>query len=109
LYQALIYGADSAGRQLAAAMANNLEIRVVGFLDEDNRLHGHVINVLLIHSQAELLTDSFITDMLLALPSVSRQRRNEIINTLKPYKVAVRSLPSLSDIATGKLSLSDLH
>ena len=112
LPQALIYGAGSAGRQLASAMANSPEIRVVGFLDDDDRLHGHVLNGLPIHNPADLaefLSDSPITDVLLALPSVSRQRRNEILNELKPHKVAVRTLPGLSDIATGKVSLSDVR
>lgn len=112
LPQALIYGAGSAGRQLASAMANSPEIRVVGFLDDDDRLHGHVLNGLPIHNPgdlAEILSVSPITDVLLALPSVSRQRRNDILNILKPHKVAVRTLPGLSDIATGKVSLSDVR
>jgi len=54
LPQALIYGAGSAGRQLASAMANSPEIRVVGFLDDDDRLHGHVLNGLPIHNPADL-------------------------------------------------------
>jgi len=112
LPQALIYGAGSAGRQLASAMTNSPEIRVVGFLDDDDRLHGHVLNGLPIHNPGdltEILSVSPITDVLLALPSVSRQRRNDILNTLKPHKVAVRTLPGLSDIATGKVSLSDVR
>ena len=112
LPQALIYGAGSAGRQLASAMANSPEIRVVGFLDDDDRLHGNVLNGLPIHNPgdlAEILSVSPITDVLLALPSASRQRRNDILNTLKPHKVAVRTLPGLSDIATGKVSLSDVR
>jgi FlaA1/EpsC-like NDP-sugar epimerase len=112
LPQALIYGAGSAGRQLASAMVNSPEILVVGFLDDDDRLHGHVLNGLPIHNPADLaevLNSSAITDVLLALPSVSRQRRNDILNTLKPHKVAVRTLPGLSDIATGKVSLSDVR
>lgn len=112
LPQALIYGAGNAGRQLASAMVNSPEIHVVGFLDDDHRLHGHVLNGLPIHNPAELskiLNVSPITDVLLALPSVSRQRRNEILNTLKPHKVAVRTLPGLSDIATGKVSLDDVR
>ncbi len=112
LPQALIYGAGSAGRQLASAMANSPEIRVVGFLDDDDRLHGHVLNGLPIHNPGdltEILSVSHITDVLLALPSVSRQRRNDILNNLKPHKVAVRTLPGLSDIATGKVSLSDVR
>jgi FlaA1/EpsC-like NDP-sugar epimerase len=112
LPHALIYGAGSAGRQLASAIANSPEIRVVAFLDDDDRLHGHVLNGLPIHNPADLaevLNSLAITDVLLALPSVSRQRRNDILNTLKPHKVAVRTLPGLSDIATGKVSLSDLR
>lgn len=110
--QALIYGAGSAGRQLASAMANSPEISVVGFLDDDNRLHGHVLNGLTIHNPSDLadvLSGTSITDVLLALPSVSRQRRNEILNELKPHKLAVRTLPGLSDIATGKVSTSDVR
>jgi FlaA1/EpsC-like NDP-sugar epimerase len=112
LPQTLIYGAGSAGRQLASAMANSHEIRVVGFLDDDDRLHGHVLNGLPIHNPAdlaEILSVSPIADVLLALPSVSRQRRNDILNSLKPHKVAVRTLPGLSDIATGKVGLSDVR
>jgi FlaA1/EpsC-like NDP-sugar epimerase len=112
LPQALIYGAGSTGRQLASAMANSPEIRVVGFLDDDDRLHGHALNGLPIQNPGdltEILSVSPITDVLLALPSVSRQRRNDILNTLKPHKVAVRTLPGLSDIATGKVSLSDVR
>jgi FlaA1/EpsC-like NDP-sugar epimerase len=112
LPQTLIYGAGNAGRQLASAMATSPEIRVVGFMDDDDRLHGHVLNGLPIYNPAdfaEVLSISPITDVLLALPSVSRQRRNEILNSLKIHKVAVRTLPGLSDIATGKVSLSDVR
>jgi FlaA1/EpsC-like NDP-sugar epimerase len=71
-----------------------------------------VLNGLPIHNPAdleEILNGSLIADVLLALPSVSRQRRNEILNALKPHKVAVRTLPGLSDIATGKIKLSDVR
>lgn len=112
LPQVLIYGAGSAGRQLASAIANCNEMRVVGFLDDDDRLHGHVLNGLPIHNPddlAEVLADSAVTDVLLALPSVSRQRRNAILGNLGAHKVAVRTLPGLSDIATGRISLSDIR
>ncbi len=93
-------------------MTHGHEMRVVGFLDDDDRLHGHVLNGLPIHNPAdlaELLLDVPVTDVLLALPSVSRQRRNDILAALSPHKFAVRTLPGLSDIATGKLSLSDVR
>lgn len=110
--QALIYGAGSAGRQLASAMVNSPGVHVVGFLDDDDRLHGNVLNGLPIHNPAdleEILSETTVTDVLLAIPSVSPKRRNEILNTLKPLKVAVRTLPDLSDIAIGKVSLSDIR
>jgi FlaA1/EpsC-like NDP-sugar epimerase len=112
LPQALIYGAGGAGRQLASAMVNSPEIRVVGFLDDDERLHGNVLNGLLIYNPDdldEILTAVLVTDVLLALPSSSPRRRNEILESLKLHKIAVRTLPGLSDIATGKVSLSDVR
>ena len=112
LPQVLIYGAGSAGRQLASAMANSFDMRVVGFLDDDDRLHGHVLNGLPIHNPedlAELLTEVPVTDLLLAMPSASRQRRNDILAGLAHYKLAVRTLPGMSDIATGRVSLSDVR
>jgi FlaA1/EpsC-like NDP-sugar epimerase len=112
LPQALIYGAGSAGRQLAAAMVNSPEIRAVGFLDDDQKLHGHILNGLPIHNPADLdevLNKQAVTDVLLALPSVSRERRNQILDELKPRKVAVRTLPGLSDITTGKISVSNVR
>jgi FlaA1/EpsC-like NDP-sugar epimerase len=112
LPQALIYGAGSAGRQLAAGMANSPEMRVVGYLDDDDRLHGHELNGLPIYNPTdlgELLVSTQVTDVLLALPSVSRQCRNEILDGLKRHKVTVRTLPGLGDLATGKVSLSDVR
>jgi FlaA1/EpsC-like NDP-sugar epimerase len=72
LPQTLIYGAGSAGRQLASAMATSPEIRVVGFMDDDDRLHGHVLNGLQIYNPsdlAEILSISPITSVLLHSPA----------------------------------------
>jgi FlaA1/EpsC-like NDP-sugar epimerase len=112
LPQVLIYGAGDAGRQLAAAMSNSNEMRMVGYLDDDDRLHGHVLNGLPIHNPEnlpELLSEFPITDVLLALPSVSRQRRNRILASLAPLRVAVRTLPGMTDLATGRVNLSDVR
>src|SRR3569833_4207618 len=76
----LIYGAGTAGRQLADAMANSYEMQVVGFLDDDDRLHGHVLNGQPIYNPGDLPTLAptiNISDVLLALPSANRKRHNE--------------------------------
>lgn len=108
----LIYGAGMAGRQLAAAMANSHEMRVVGFLDDDDRLHGHVLNGLAIYSPADLhglISSLNVSDVLLAVPSASRRRRNEILDQMLHAKVSVRTLPSVTDLAQGRVSTSDLR
>ena len=108
----LIYGAGRTGRQLAAAMNNSPEMQVAGFLDDDDRLHGHVLNGLPIYNPADLtylVTTLAIGDVLLAMPSLSRKRRNEILSEIRGAHVSVRTLPSMTDLAQGKVSISDLR
>mgnify|MGYP002713170730 CR=1 FL=1 len=112
LPKALIYGAGISGRQLASAMTNSTDLRVTGFLDDDVRLHGHVLNGLPVYSPDDLprlIETNGMTDVLLALPTVQRKRRNEILAQMLNYHVAVRTLPSLDDLAQGKVAISDLR
>ncbi len=112
LPKVMIYGAGSAGRQLAAALANSHEMRVAGYLDDDPRLQGSVMNGLTIYAPNDLpaLVGSLdIHDVLLAIPSASRQRRNEILQQLLQSHVSVRTLPGLTDLAQGRVHVSDLH
>ena len=108
----LIYGAGRTGRQLVAALANSHEMQVVGLLDDDDRLHGHVLNGQPIYNPADLAnlaTTLTISDVLLAMPSLNRKRRNEILAQIRTARVAVRTLPSVTDLAQGKVSISDLR
>ncbi len=112
LPKALIYGAGKAGQQLAAALAGSNEIRVVGFLDDDVRLQGHTINGLPVHAPEKLpalVADEEIRDVLLAMPSASRQRRFEILERLRRQHVTVRLLPGMAELAQGKVAVSDLR
>jgi len=110
--RALIYGAGSAGRQLANALTAGHEIRAVGFLDDDDRLHGHVLNDQPIFSPSDLgdlIESKGVTHVLMAIPSASRRRRNEILKQLSRHHLAVRTLPSLIDLARGRVTTSDLR
>jgi len=112
LPKVLIYGAGNTGRQLAAAMANSHEMRVIGFIDDDDYLHGNVLNGQPVYSPDDLfdlVETQNVATVLLALPSVSRKRRNEIIARMLHARVSVRTLPSFNDIAQGKISISDLR
>jgi FlaA1/EpsC-like NDP-sugar epimerase len=108
----LIYGAGSAGRHLASALANSPEMQVLGFLDDAPRLQNEVLNGLRIYNPAdlaELVPALNVSNVLLAVPSASRKRRNEILAHIRSAHVSVRTLPSLSDIAQGRVSVSDLR
>ena len=112
LPKAVIYGAGGAGRQLAQALAHSHEMQVVAFLDDDDRLHGHVLNGLPIHNSGDLqglVETQGVRTVLLAIPSLPRQRRNEILADLRHFRVAVRTLPNLNDLAQGRVSTADLH
>lgn len=108
----LIYGAGTTGRQLADAMASSHEMQVVGFLDDDERLHRHVLNGQPVYNPNDLVNlvaALNISDVLLAMPSLSRRRRNEILSQIRSAHVAVRTLPSVTDLAQGKVNVSDLR
>jgi FlaA1/EpsC-like NDP-sugar epimerase len=107
----LIYGAGSAGRQLASALANSAELRPVGYLDDDAKLHGQTLNGLKIYNPSrldELVKKLNVQDVLLAMPSASRARRNEILDLTRKAHVQVRTLPGLAELAQGNVQVSDL-
>ena len=109
---ALIYGAGSAGRQLAEGFLTSSDLKIVGYVDDDDRLHGHNLNGINIYSPHELarvVQRKQVTQIYLAIPSVSQRRRNEVINELIPLHLQVRTLPSLADLASGKVTVSDLR
>jgi FlaA1/EpsC-like NDP-sugar epimerase len=108
----LIYGAGSAGRQLAGGLANSEEMSVIAFVDEDSKLQGNHLNGKIIYPPSQLekaIEDLGIDDVLLAMPSVSRKRINEIMDSLQNQAVRVRTLPGIFELADGKVTISDLR
>ena len=112
LPRVIIYGAGDAGRQLLMALEAGRAMRVVAFVDDDRKLQGCVINGITVYSPkrlARLIANFDAKTVLLAIPSATRSRRKEIIETLQTYKVRVRTLPSLSEIASGKITVGALR
>jgi len=108
----LIYGAGSAGAQIADAILKKRDSVVIGFVDDDPQLQGKTLNGLPVFSPEDLEKLIFlyaVTDILLALPSITRARRNQILTTLGKYQVHIRSLPDLSDLAHGRVAVSDIR
>ncbi len=108
----LIYGAGSAGRQLAAGLANSEEMLVVGFVDDDRTLENNILNGYKIYPTTDLgslIERLKISDLLLAVPSATRQRRNEILEAVRGTSATIRTLPGLMDLAHGRITVSDLQ
>ena len=108
----IIYGAGSAGVQLASALVYGREFRPVAFIDDDVLLHKQKVNGLRIYplsSLSYLINRHSVSDILLAIPSAQRARKSEIIRLLEPYAVHVMSMPGLSDIAQGKVTFDTLQ
>ena len=111
LPKALIYGAGVSGQQLASALFSGRKIIVLGFIDDDVSIQGRTINGLKIYAPEaldELIFGKQITHLFLAMPAVSRTRRHQIIDLLSRYQLVIRTLPSLVDIADGKVSITDI-
>ncbi len=108
----IIYGAGESGRQIAQVMLGSSEYRPVAFIDDSRELQGALINGLPVRpaSDLPLLADRFdAKTVVLAMPSVPRSRRREILRAIAPAGLAIRSLPDLRDIVAGKVSETDLR
>ena len=107
----LVYGAGNAGRQLVTALENNLEYKVVGFLDDNNQLQKQILLGQTIYSPlklTKLIRSKNVNLVFLALPTIDRIKRNKIIEKLNKYKLIVKTLPSISEIIDGKITVSDI-
>jgi FlaA1/EpsC-like NDP-sugar epimerase len=108
----LIYGAGSAGRQLANAISDSPDMEVVGFLDDDHGIQGTVLGGRAVFSperMRDLVEELAVAEILLAVPSATRARRYEILKRIRSLGVAVRTLPGLLDVARGSVTVSDLR
>jgi len=108
----IIYGAGSAGRQLLIALTQSMEYKPVAFVDDNAELQRQLIHGIKVFSREDLdflIEKKNATEVLLAMPIISRTRRNDIINFLEPFQLLVRSLPGVSELAQGKVKIADLR
>ena len=112
LPRVIIYGAGNTGRQLLYALESGRAVRVAAFVDDDKRLQGCMLGGLKIYPPRRIpaLLRAFGSNtVLLAIPSASRSRRREIVNSLQQCKANVRTVPSYDEIASGKVAVNTLR
>lgn len=110
----VIYGAGGAGSQLAAALRASPHYRPVALLDDDPKKHRLVIAGLPIYSPARLpqLVDKHnISQLLIAIPSAPRHRIRQIVESVQPFRLRIRLVPSLRELVDQRngLRLRDLR
>jgi len=108
----IIYGAGETGRQLLNALHHGEHYHAVVFVDDDPLLQRSVINGLQVARPEELeqlIAQHDITQVLLALPSASPERRKEIINSLVGLPVYVRTVPKINELVAGRASVTQIR
>jgi FlaA1/EpsC-like NDP-sugar epimerase len=108
----LIYGAGEVGVQTASALGLARQFVLLGFIDDDKTKAGRSINGVGIMAPGEVadaVERMGVTDILLAMPTLDRARRNEIIASLRELPVHVRTLPGMGDLASGRVTIQDFQ
>jgi FlaA1/EpsC-like NDP-sugar epimerase len=108
----VVYGAGSSGSQVLDQLRIKNGMKVVAFIDDETSLHSRQIRDIRVRPFSHLsrLIERYgVKDVLLAMPSVSRSRRNQIIALLEPYPVTVKTLPTLAEIAEGEVTVDDIR
>ena len=108
----LIYGAGEAGQRLLKELHHNPLLQVVALIDDNPALWHRRIDGLKVNNPElllEIIERQQIRQVLLALPTVARQRRRDISTKLRALGVDVLTIPSLADITSGRQRLTELQ
>lgn len=107
----LIYGAGSAGRQLAIGLNSGADYMPIAFIDDDKDKRGSIIQgikVIGVDQLHQVLKDEHVQKILLALPSISRSQRKVILSQLEGFGVAVQTIPDIKDVIEGKATTDEI-
>jgi len=112
LARVAIYGAGEAGAHLASLLLTTRAFDPVIFIDDNKGLRGRFVNGIKVHlpdNLPSLIKTHGIDRILLAVPSLNRRRRREILTQLEPLGVHVQTVPDIEQLVTGKANLADLR
>lgn len=108
----MIYGAGTAGRQLASSLEHESGYELVGYVDDDPQFAGQRLDEVPVLTSADLaglVADKAVDLVLLALPSLQRSARAKIVQWLQAHDIHVQTLPTVQEIVSGDVSVSDLR
>jgi len=108
----VIYGAGEAGQLLAAGLSQTGRYQPVGFIDDNVALHGNIVHGLEVFPRSalpKLVRNEGVGAVLLALPSLTRRRRQEILKSIEPLCLMVQTVPDHDDILSGTARIEDVR
>ena len=108
----IIYGAGEAGRELSKGLKNSHKYNVVAYVDDDPQLTGAYLLGKQIHAASDLIRlvgKLDVAQVFLAIPSISRSRKRQIIDKLEGISIKIKELPSLEEIAEEKVTVSSMR
>ncbi len=108
----IIYGAGEAGLQLLNALFHGREYAPVALVDDEPALQNLGVgglNVFSPDSMPRLVQETGAQVVLLAIPSMGRVRRREIVKSLEDLHLEIKTIPGMSDIISGKAKISELR
>lgn len=108
----IIYGAGRTGMQLASALASGGGFKPVLFVDDDPKRVRSIISGLQVFNSAEIgsLIERFnVSRVLLALEEASHAQRSLILRFLEPFQVVVQTVPSMSEIVSGRADIGEFR
>ena len=107
----VIYGAGSAGIQLASALRVSKEMQPVAFVDKNSSLQGTYLGGMkVLHPKQleRLALRGRVDEVLIAMPSASKSTLKNLLKEIENYSIKVRILPGLAELAQGKVLVSEL-
>ncbi len=107
----VIYGAGSAGIQLASALRVSKEMQPIAFLDRNSSLHGTYLGGIKVLHPKKLERLAFkgkVDEVLIAMPSASKATLRALLREIENFSLKVRILPGLAELAQGKILVSEL-
>ena len=108
----VIYGAGAEGVALLEALRRTGEHEALGFIDDTPSLIGqHVggLKVYRVDKLSRFIERDAVKEVLLALPARQRRERQAIIQRLAEHPIRVKTMPAMEDIASGRVSVTDLR
>ncbi len=107
-----IYGAGRAGLQTAISMFSSNEYNPVLFFDDSPELQGTSIAGIRVYNPEkaiELMEANDCYQLLFAIPSVSNQKRQEIIKRFEQKSIQLKIIPGLNAIVDGKVRIENIR